>query len=88
MENVNNQSEAQLEIVAENTKQHATNAPKKVEKVKSFRDYAYEQAGLNKGESFSLKVFLQWIKEGHIVDESYNENEHNQLKKQIENRVL
>ncbi|WP_223302322.1 hypothetical protein [Flavobacterium branchiophilum] len=88
MENVNNQSEAQLEIVAENTKQQATNAAKKVEKVKSFRDYAYEQAGLNKGESFSLKVFLQWIKEGHIVDESYNENEHNQLKKQIENRIL
>ncbi len=88
MENVNNQSEVQIENASENKNQQAANAPKNVEKVKSFRDYAYEQAGLNKGESFSLKVFLQWIKEGHIVDESYNENEHNQLKKQIENRIL
>ena len=85
MENLKNHVNEVTPVTTENdtNDQSSTLITRKVEKVKSFRDYAYEQAGLNKGESFSLKVYLQWIKEGHIVDDTYNENDQNLLKKQV-----
>jgi hypothetical protein len=90
MENLNNHFEEVAPVTTENHTINQSGAliTRKVEKVKSFRDYAYEQAGLNRGESFSLKVYLQWIKEGHIVDDTYNENDQNLLKKQVENKIL
>ena len=56
MENLNNHFEEVAPVTTENHTINQSGAliTRKVEKVKSFRDYAYEQAGLNRGESFSL----------------------------------
>ncbi|SNB23886.1 conserved membrane hypothetical protein [Flavobacterium psychrophilum] len=59
----------------------------KKERVKSFRDYAFEKAGLNRGDHLSLKNYLKWIKDGHIVDETFNEKEQRLLKQQVENKI-
>jgi hypothetical protein len=60
----------------------------KVERVKSFREYAFEKAGLNRGDYLSLKANLQWIKDGHLVDETYNEKEEHLLKQQVKNKII
>ncbi len=89
MEFTNKQSEQTVETVTDNLQEQInTDATKKVEKVKSFREYAFEKAGLNGGEHLSLKTYLKWIKDGHLVDETYNENEQHQLKQQVENKIL
>jgi hypothetical protein len=59
----------------------------KVERVRSFREYAFEKAGLNRGDYHSLKANLQWIKDGHLVDETYNEKEEHLLKQQVKNKI-
>ena len=59
----------------------------KKERVKSFRDYAFEKAGLNRGDHLSFKNYLKWIKDGHIVDETFNEKEQRLLKQQVENKI-
>jgi hypothetical protein len=59
----------------------------KVERITSFRDYAFEKAGLNRGESPSLRANLQLIKDGHIVDGTIGENEQNILKLGIEAKI-
>ncbi|WP_452228982.1 hypothetical protein [Lacinutrix sp. MEBiC02404] len=58
-----------------------------VERVKNFLSYAIQKAGLNNGDATSLKTYLKWIKDGHIVDETYNENEHQNRKQQIVERI-
>lgn len=65
-----------------------TISKEKVERVKSFREYAYEKAGLNRGDYLSLKANLQWIKDGHLVDETYNEKEEHLLKQQVQNKIV
>jgi hypothetical protein len=60
----------------------------KGERVKSFREYAFEHAGLNRGSHLSLKTYLKWIKDGHLVDETYNENEEHLLKQQVKNKII
>jgi hypothetical protein len=52
-----------------------------------IHDYAYKTAGLNEGNPASLKANLQWITEGHIVDEGYSEQEHLLGKKKVENSI-
>lgn len=54
-----------------------------IRKVK-IPDYAFIQAGLHKGDSKSLTAHLGWIKEGHIVDEGFSEQEHLLGKKKAE----
>ncbi|OYX86719.1 MAG: hypothetical protein B7Y83_00410 [Flavobacteriales bacterium 32-34-25] len=63
-------------------------ATPKVERVKSFRAYAFEKAGLNGGDSIALKTYLKWIKDGHLVDETFDENEQHLLKQQLKNKIL
>ena len=60
----------------------------KVERVRSFREYAFEKAGLNRGDYLSMKANLQWIKDGHLVDETYNEKEEHLLKQQVKNKII
>lgn len=69
-----------------NTENNAVET-RKVERVKSFREYAFEKAGLNRGEDLSLKTYLKWIKDGHLVDETYNERDQHLLKQQVENKI-
>jgi hypothetical protein len=64
-----------------------TLSTKKIERVKSFREYAFEKAGLNRGNYLSLKTHLKWITDGHLVDDSYNENEQQLLKLQVQNKI-
>lgn len=68
--------------------QIANNTKEKVERVKSFNDFGFDKAGKNSGESISLKVHLGWIKDGHIVEEGFNENEQHLLKKQLEIKIV
>jgi len=35
-----------------------------------------------------LKANLQWIKDGHLVDETYNEKEEHLLKQQVKNKIV
>ena len=59
MELTNNQTEAAIETANDNLQtQIETIAAQKVERVKSFREYAFEKAGLNRGENVSLKTYL------------------------------
>jgi hypothetical protein len=76
-ENLDNNLLAQAETI----NQH------KVERVKSFREYAFEKAGLNRGDFLSLKTYLKWIKDGHLVDGTYNENEQIILKEQARKKI-
>jgi len=50
-------------------------------------DYAFEQAGLNKGDSMALENQLSWIIEGHLVDIGYNETDVNIRKRKIEESI-
>lgn len=59
----------------------------KVERVKNFQDYALQQAGLNNGDPTSLKTHLSCIKDGYVVDETYNETEHQARKQQILGKI-
>lgn len=73
MELTNNQMEPADKTENDNLKtQIEAIAAPKVERVKSFREYAFEKAGLNSGENLSLKTYLKWIKDGHLVDDTYN----------------
>jgi hypothetical protein len=89
MELTNKQSEPAV-VTANDNLQAQIDAvvTQKVERVKSFREYAFEKAGLNRGDYLSLKTYLKWIKDGHLVDETYNENEQHLLKRQVENKII
>ncbi len=50
-------------------------------------DYGYSQAGLHQGDANSLIIHLGWIKEGHIVDEGFSEQEHLLGKKKAEANI-
>ena len=85
-----NKNLEQAEITANENlqKQLDNNAKEKVERVKSFNDFGFDKAGKNSGDSISLKAHLGWIKDGHIVDDGYNENQQQLLKKQSENNIV
>jgi hypothetical protein len=88
MELINKQSEPAVET-ANNKLQTQLNllSTQKVERVRSVREYAFEKAGLNLGDYLSMKANLQWIKDGHLVDETYNEKEEHLLKQQVKNKI-
>ena len=89
MELTNNQMEPAVETANDNLQtQIEAIAAQKVERVKSFREYAFEKAGLNRGDYLSLKTYLKWITDGHLVDDTYNENEQYLLKQQVKNKIV
>ena len=49
----------------------------------NISDYAYKQAGLHLGDANSLTTYLGWIKEGHIIDEGFSEQENLLTKKKV-----
>lgn len=59
----------------------------KVIRIKSFQDFALKKAGLNNGDSIALKANLQYIKDGYIVDETYNEKDHQIFKDKIQKNI-
>ncbi|MFN9711072.1 MAG: hypothetical protein ACK55K_06655 [Bacteroidota bacterium] len=59
---------------------------KRVTRVK-LDDYAFQQAGLNKGEPIALENQLSWIIEGHLVDIGYNETDTNIKKQKLESVI-
>lgn len=89
MELSNKQSEPAVETANDNLQtQLDLLSTQKVERVRSFREYAFEKAGLNRGDYLSMKANLQWIKDGHLVDEIYNEKEEHLLKQQVKNKII
>ena len=60
------------------------NSPMKKVKIP---DYAFKQAGYHGGDAHSLIAHLHWIKEGHIVDEGYSDQEHLLGKKKAEEQI-
>lgn len=89
MELTNKQSEPAVESANDNLQtQMDTLSTQKGEQVKSFREYAFEHAGLNRGSHLSLKTYLKWIKDGHLVDETYNEKEEHLLKQQVKSKII
>ena len=88
MELTNNKTDQAVETANDNFQtQLESLSTERVERVKSFREYAFEKAGLNRGDYHSLKANLQWIKDGHLVDETYNEKEEHLLKQQVKNKI-
>jgi hypothetical protein len=89
MELTNNKSEAAV-VTANETLQNQidTISKEKVERVKSFKDFGFKRAGQNLGNSLSLKAHLNWIRDGHFVDETFNGNEEHLLRQQVENKIL
>lgn len=85
MEQIKQQIENQ-EIIGGNTNNEFTTT--KAANRKPLRDWGHEQAGLNRGDSAALESHLRWIREGHIVDETYNESEEMFRKKQIAMEIL
>ncbi len=63
-------------------------AHEKVERVKSFKDFGFKRAGQNLGNALALKSHLNWIRDGHFVDETFNGNEEHLLRQQAENKIL
>lgn len=89
MELTNNKLEAAV-VTADETLQNQieTISKEKVERVKSFKDFGFKRAGQNLGNSLSLKAHLNWIRDGHFVDETFNNNEEHLLRQQVENKIL
>ena len=89
MELTNNKSEAAV-VTANETLQNQieTISKEKVERVKSFEDFGFKRAGQNLGNCLSLKAHLNWIRDGHFVDETFNGNEEHLLRQQAENKIL
>lgn len=89
MELTNNKLEAEV-VAANETLQNQieTISKDKVERVKSFKDFGFKRAGQNLGNSLSLKAHLNWIRDGHIVEETCNGNEEHLLRQQAENIIL
>lgn len=89
MEFTNNLSEQAAETATNSIQNQLESLQsQRTERVKSFREYAFEKAGFNRGDHLSLKNFLHWIKDGHIVDETFNEKEQRLLKQQVENKIV
>lgn len=89
MELTNQQAESIVATTPDNlqTPKEVVAKPQ-VERVRSFRAYAFEKAGLNRGDYLQLKTYLKWIKDGHLVDETYDENEQHLLKQQAKNKIV
>lgn len=89
MELTNNKSEAGIVTTNETLQnQFDTLSKEKVERVKSFKDFGFKRAGQNLGDFLALKTHLNWIKDGHIVDETFNGNEEHLLRRQAEIKIL
>ena len=58
-----------------------------IRRVKNFTDYAFRKAGLNNGDSYSLLTHLNWIKDGHLIDEGFNAQDHLLRKRKIEGQI-
>ena len=86
---LNNKSEAAV-VTANETLQTQIEsiAKEKVERVKSFKDFGFKRAGQNLGNYLSLKAHLNWIRDGHFVDETFNGNEEHLLRQQAEMKIL
>jgi hypothetical protein len=84
MENITKQTENQ-ETKKDSTNHEVTNNSNT--KRKLLKEWGFEQAGLNRGDSIALESHLRWIKEGHLVDESYQEEEENTRKSIVENQI-
>ena len=89
MELTNNKSEVGI-VTTNETLQHQieTISKEKVERVKSFKDFGFKRAGQNLGNCLSLKAHLNWIRDGHFVDETFNDNEEDLLRQQAEKKIL
>ncbi len=84
----NNKKEQEIERKDDSLEAATSKMIEKRDRVKSFKDFGFKRASQNLGECFSLKNHLSWIKDGHIVDESFNQNEADLLKKQAENNIF
>ena len=89
MELTNNKLEAVV-VTANETLQSQieTISKEKAERVKSFKDFGFKRAGQNLGNCLSLKAHLNWIRDGHFVDEAFNGNEEHLLRQQVEMKIL
>lgn len=64
-----------------------SNNSKKVTKVKSFSDFGINKSGLNRGDAASLKIHLNWIKDGFVVDENYDAQAASEKRKAFEVKI-
>jgi hypothetical protein len=86
MESILNQFKSKSSTV-ETAENDFSNSNKKVTKVKSFSDYGIKKSGLNRGDAASLKIHLNWIKDGFVVDENYDAQAASDKKKAVEAKI-
>src|SRR5690554_6204431 len=70
-----------------NEKEAELSNHRNVTTVKSYSDYGHGKAGLNRGDATAFKTHLNWIKDGYVVDENYNEKEATEKRKAIEGQI-
>lgn len=46
-----------------------------VERIKSFKDSCFNKEGQNLWGFLSLKAYMNWIVDGHFIDETFNGND-------------
>ena len=85
MEQITEQIENQKNVDSNSSQEFTTT---KAVNRKPLRDWGHEQAGLNRGDAAALECHLRWIREGHIVDETYNEHEEMFRKRQIGDEIM
>lgn len=70
-----------------NGEEKTLSQPTNITTVKSFSDYGHGKSGLNRGDATTFKIFLNWIKDGFVVDENYSEQETTAKRKEIEGQI-
>lgn len=64
-----------------------SSSQKGITTVKSFSDYGHRRSGLNGGDATAFRTHLNWIKDGFVVDENYNEQEVTAKRKEVESQI-
>ena len=56
--------------------------------IQSLKEWGFQEAGLNQGNQHAFESRLRWIRDGHVVDSMYDENDEikqlERIKKEIE----
>ena len=84
MEQLNQTTENSQPVLENEQKEFTTT---RTVTVKPLKDWAFTEAGLNQGDTTAFENKLRLIKAGHIVDSSYDVEDEQRRKKQIESEI-
>ena len=83
MEQLSNNSLPTSTVEAEEQKQFSTRTVER----RPIKQWAFEEAGVNRGDPTALESHLRWIQAGHVVDEYYDASEEMKIERSINERL-